>query len=313
MQKQAINLENNWIAHIWVDGTYHQLGDDGDENYTDYVDHPIIYISTSKDNGNTWFDPIELTDIFSPKFDFSDQITVYPYVCDQIIDLGNDWGQINMYYLDDHRFGSSVHGAATNKSGDITYCSVKIRFSDFLADANGPYEAFEDERIQFEGSAEGGDPPYSFHWDFGNGDTLEAEDPIYTYDEPGVYEVILTVTDSAKDTATDVTTATINEVPCCFEIGIPRGFRMGLQANVEEICDESHTKVPWEFEISGGLFVIPISPLTGNTDFAAGETKALTVPLVIGIGSIQITFTIAEYCDPVTANAFIIGPFVIVS
>jgi hypothetical protein len=192
MQKQAINLENNWMAHIWVDGTYHQLGDDGDPNYEDYVKHPIIYISTSKDNGNTWFDPIELTDIFSPKFDFSDQITVYPYVCDQIIDLGNDWGQINMYYLDDHSFGSSVHGAATNKSGDITYCSIKIRFSDFFADANGPYEAFEDESIQFEGSAEGGEPPYSFHWDFGNGDTSDEEDPVYTYDEPGVYQVTLT-------------------------------------------------------------------------------------------------------------------------
>jgi hypothetical protein len=88
---------------------------------------------------------------------------------------------------------------------------------------------------------------------------------------------------------------------------------MGLKAKVTEICEESHTGVPWEFKLSGGLFLIPISPLTGNTDFAAGETKTLNVPLVIGLGSIQITFTIDEYCDPVTANAFIIGPFVIVS
>lgn len=182
-----------------------------------------------------------------------------------------------------------------------------------VADADGPYEAFEDESIQFNGSAEGGEPPYSFHWDFGNGDTSDAEDPVYTYDEPGVYQVILTVTDSAKNTATDETTATINEVPCCFEIEIPKGFGMGLKAKVTEICEESHTGVPWEFKITGGLFVIPISPLTGKTDFAAGETKDLNVLLVIGIGSIQITFIIGEYCDPVTANAFIIGPFVIVS
>jgi PKD repeat protein len=182
-----------------------------------------------------------------------------------------------------------------------------------VADADGPYEAFESESIQFEGSAEGGEPPYSFHWDFGNGDTSDVEDPVYTYDEPGVYEVILTVTDDAQNTADDNATATINEKPCCFEVLIPPGFNFGLNAEVTEICDESHMGVPWEFEISGGLFVIPISPLTGTADFAAGETKTIKVPLVIGIGSIQITFTIGEYCDPTIVNAFIIGPFVIVS
>ena len=217
-----------------------------------------------------------------------------------------------MYYLDDHKFGSSVHAPSTNASGDITYCSVNIKFSDFFADADGPYEAFEEEPIQFQGSAEGGVPPYSFHWDFGNGDTSDEEDPVYAYDEPGEYQVILTVTDSAKDTAMDETTATINEIPCCFEVLIPPGFGIGLKAEVTEICDESHTGVPWKFETTGGLFVIPISPLTGTTDFAAGETKTLTAPLVIGLGNIQIKFTIGEHCDPTTVNALIIGPFVIV-
>ena len=46
--------------------------------------HPDNYVvlSRSFDNGNTWSEPIELTDIFSEEFDFSEQITVYPYVCD---------------------------------------------------------------------------------------------------------------------------------------------------------------------------------------------------------------------------------------
>jgi hypothetical protein len=129
MQKQAINLEKNWLAQIWVDGTYHQLGVDGDPNYLEYENHPLIYISISIDNGSTWFDPIILTDIFSDKFDFSDQITVYPYVCDQIIDIGDDWGQIFMYYMDDTEFGSKVHGTGVNGSGNINYTSIKIKFS----------------------------------------------------------------------------------------------------------------------------------------------------------------------------------------
>jgi len=180
-----------------------------------------------------------------------------------------------------------------------------------IADADGPYEADEGEPIQFEGSATGGVLPYSFHWAFGNGDTSEEEDPIYTYDDPGVYQVLLTVTDNASSTDDDDTTATINEKPCCFEVEILPGFGIGLKAEVTEICNESHTGVPWEFNITGGIIVIPISPLTGTEDFTAGETKIIKALLVLGIGSIQITFTIDD-CDPREVNAFIIGPFVIV-
>ncbi|MCK4365908.1 MAG: PKD domain-containing protein, partial [Thermoplasmatales archaeon] len=212
---------------------------------------------------------------------------------------------------------NSFEGTIYNMLGGINAWKVAgypiVGGEPLIADADGPYEAFEDEPIQFEGSADGGEPPYSFHWDFGNGDTLDEEDPVYAYDEPGVYEVILTVTDDAENTDDDDTTATINEMPCCFEVLIPPGFGIGLKAEVTEICEESHTGVPWEFKITGGLIVIPISPLTGTADFAAGETKTIKVPLVIGLGSIQITFTIGEYCDPTIVNARIIGPFVIVS
>ena len=128
-QKQAANLENGWMAHMWVDGTYAQLADDDEPGYEEYLKHPIIYIATSNDNGNTWSEPIKLTDINNDLFDFSEQITVYPYFCDTILDIGDDWGQIDMYYFDDNQFGSSQHSSAMDKSGQITYCSIKIDFS----------------------------------------------------------------------------------------------------------------------------------------------------------------------------------------
>ena len=213
--------------------------------------------------------------------------------------------------LVDNNFEGTIYNML---GGIIAWKAAGYPTTILIADADGPYETFEDEPIQFQGSAEGGEPPYSFHWDFGNGDTSNEEDPVYAYyDEPGVYEVILTVTDNAAATDDNDTTATINEKPCCFEVLIPPGFGIGLKAEVTEICEESHTGVPWEFKITGGLIVIPISPLTGTADFAAGETKTIKVPLVIGLGNIQITFTIGEYCDPTIVNARIIGPFVIVS
>ncbi|MCK4338695.1 MAG: T9SS type A sorting domain-containing protein, partial [Candidatus Cloacimonetes bacterium] len=108
------------------DGTYHQMAVDEVPGYEDYLEHPIIFISVSLDNGETWSEPIELTDIYSTLFDFFDQITAYPYVCDHIVDLGDDWWQIYIYYLDDNSFGSFIHGSGQNNGGQITYCSIKI-------------------------------------------------------------------------------------------------------------------------------------------------------------------------------------------
>ncbi|MCK4358176.1 MAG: T9SS type A sorting domain-containing protein, partial [Candidatus Cloacimonetes bacterium] len=130
-QKQAVHLENNWIVQVWTDGTYQMFAEDGDTTYQDYLEHPIIFVSATKDNGVHWTEPIELTDIYSVVFpDFSDQITVYPYICDQIVDLGDGWGQVYMYYFDDYPdFGIPPY----NPGGQILYCSFKIHFDDIMA------------------------------------------------------------------------------------------------------------------------------------------------------------------------------------
>ncbi|MCK4359853.1 MAG: T9SS type A sorting domain-containing protein [Candidatus Cloacimonetes bacterium] len=129
-QKQAINLENNWLLQMWADGTYHQMALDNVPGYAPYLEHPIIFISVSSDNGRTWSEPIELTDIYYPGYDFSDEITVFPYVCDQIVDLGDDWGQVYMYYMDDNSFGSYAGSSPSgeNNGGQINYSCLKIKF-----------------------------------------------------------------------------------------------------------------------------------------------------------------------------------------
>nr|MBC8526428.1 T9SS type A sorting domain-containing protein [Candidatus Cloacimonadota bacterium] len=135
-QKNAINFENGWMLQMWADGTYFQLALDEIPEYLPYLEHPIIFISVSSDNGNTWSEPIELTDIFDENGEptqFYEQITCYPYVCDQIIDLGNDWGQVTLYYLDDNTFGS-----LDDDGGQIVYCSIKIDFSGEAIEPDSP-------------------------------------------------------------------------------------------------------------------------------------------------------------------------------
>ncbi|MBC8527622.1 MAG: T9SS type A sorting domain-containing protein [Candidatus Cloacimonetes bacterium] len=131
--KNAINCENEWIVQAWADGTYHMLGEDGVPQYQDYIEHPILFMSCSNDNGEHWTEPIEITDIYTPPFD--EQITVYPYICDQIVDLEDGWGQVYMYYLDDNEYGPSFCPGIPpmDISGQITYCSFRINFADIMA------------------------------------------------------------------------------------------------------------------------------------------------------------------------------------
>jgi hypothetical protein len=134
IQHQAVNKENHWMVQVWANGTEMLKAENQDLEYPDptdlnYLGHPIIYIAASNDNGQTWSDPIELTDIYSDEFDFSDQITVYPYIAPQIVDLGDDWGQIFMYYFDDNDYGNDHTPGSPPTGGTITYMSIKIDFS----------------------------------------------------------------------------------------------------------------------------------------------------------------------------------------
>lgn len=220
------------------------------------------------------------------------------------------------YSLDDYDWENIYIGVHCN-SVDAWFLMVDdfsvtgALYPPLEVDADGPYEAFEGESIQFQGSATGGLEPYTFQWDFGDGFTSDEQNPEHTYDDIGTYDVTFTVTDSAANVADDDTTATINEIPCWYDVTIPTGFSLGLKATVTETAGEAHTGDPWKFTITGGI-VIPISKLAGTADFAAGETKDIKAPLLLGIGNIEISFVITTKCEPTVANAFVLGPFVIV-
>jgi|GEM_PF-2985981 len=75
--------------------------------------------------------------------------------------------------------------------------------------ANGPYGGYKDDTVEFIGDAVGGTEPYSWHWEFGDGDSSMVQSPDHIYQIPGEYTVILTVTDDSSYSDKDTTTATI--------------------------------------------------------------------------------------------------------
>ncbi|MBS3742542.1 MAG: T9SS type A sorting domain-containing protein, partial [Candidatus Cloacimonetes bacterium] len=128
--KIAANNQNDWMVNIWEDGTYHYLNQQGFPGFSAYDEHPLLFMSASNDNGETWSAPIKLTDINNPDYDFSDEITVFPAVCRRIKNLGDGWGLVTLAYFDDNSFGSYVQGQGDNTGGTIKYMQVKINFAD---------------------------------------------------------------------------------------------------------------------------------------------------------------------------------------
>ncbi|MDG6219147.1 MAG: PKD domain-containing protein, partial [Candidatus Thermoplasmatota archaeon] len=83
------------------------------------------------------------------------------------------------------------------------------QYPPLLVNANGPYEATISEDIQFNGSVEGGTPPFDYHWDFRDGNHSEQLNPIHRYSTVGNYSIIFAVTDSRNITAEDTASASV--------------------------------------------------------------------------------------------------------
>ncbi len=177
-----------------------------------------------------------------------------------------------------------------------------------IADASGPYESLVGEGIQFNGSVSGGTSPYTWHWNFGDGNTSDEEDPVYVYDEADNYTVTLTVTDAIQNTDDDVTWATITEESGpIFEIEIVGGI--GVNVFINNVGEANATNVSWSISIDGKLIILG-GETNGTIDIPAGEEVTISSGLVLGFGKAEITVIVDE--EKATADAFVLLFFVII-
>ncbi|MFW6040953.1 MAG: PKD domain-containing protein [Thermoplasmatota archaeon] len=118
------------------------------------------------------------------------------------------------------------HGASDSYT---EYISVK----NIPPNANftfSPEEGSVDENIIFEDLSTDQDGEIvNWTWDFGDGTKVYGKNPVHTYDEPGEYEVTLTITDNEGDTSTHIKRININSsiLPHLF-LGLP--LAIGLLA-----------------------------------------------------------------------------------
>jgi len=97
----------------------------------------------------------------------------------------------------------------TSQSSASAISETDFTILGFDVDAHGPYYGSPGQMIQFTGTAENGNPPYDFSWDFGDGNTSNQQNPTHSYSNEGNYTVVLSVTDADDLTITDTTWALI--------------------------------------------------------------------------------------------------------
>src|SRR5262249_37626054 len=84
----------------------------------------------------------------------------------------------------------------------------------------------------FSGSASGGTPPLSYHWDFGDGSSADGSlTPWHVYTSHGAYTTTLTVTDAHGLTGSSSLTATVNDVAPTVNVTGPSSAAAGSPVN----------------------------------------------------------------------------------
>jgi PKD repeat protein len=148
----------------------------------------------------------------------------------------------------------------------------------------------------------GGRAPYTYLWDFGDGQQSGLQDTIHTYTETGTYTVQLTVTDSVGNSITETTTVEIDDVET-NEVEI-LNIKGGL--GISSTIKAGDSLVAWTIDVSGRVFLGG----HGSGTIPAGASETVRLPFTFGFGNVDITVTANSVSEQ--KSAFMLGPFVFI-
>ena len=101
-----------------------------------------------------------------------------------------------------------------SKETQTTYSPyLEIQYTiPLIISTTGPYQCYTNENINMNGTILcGGTPPYTYHWDFGDGTQASYRNTTHTYTTAGCYTITASVQDSSGKTTSTTTAAIIQE------------------------------------------------------------------------------------------------------
>jgi YVTN family beta-propeller protein len=164
-----------------------------------------------------------------------------------------------------------------------------------IADAGGPYSAEVGQQISFDGSSSydpDGDP-LAYTWSFGDGSIGSGASPSHAYGASGTYQVKLTVSDGRGGTATDATTASIQQ---CLPPTV------GFSSNPAAIRQGESCTLIWTSENAASVSIdngIGIVGSSGTITVQPQATTTYTITATGRCGTVTESVTVIVHSPPV--------------
>jgi outer membrane protein assembly factor BamB len=146
----------------------------------------------TSDDGTIYFGTSSGGHFISLNPDGTEQWRAYIGKCESAPAIGED--------------GTIYIGAMDNNSDGYLYAFGR---GPLKAEANGPYNGYAYVPLQLTGTIFGGIPPYTHHWDFGDGQTSDKQNPTHDYTTIGNYTATFTVLDSEGNSSNDTANVSI--------------------------------------------------------------------------------------------------------
>lgn len=227
---------------------------------------------------------------------------------EETVDLSSYGAQDNI------RIGFQYNGSdgAQLNVDDICVYGKKI-INPLTVHAGGPYIGYIGEPIYFYGNVTGGESPYEWLWDFGDGNQSSKKNPTHIYNTIGNYSVTLKVTDVFQISDSDTTFAQIYNMSKAPELIIKNISGVyGLHATIINKGSVDATNIHWQIRMNN-RFLNHIT--TGNISCIKKKCyQQINSNLFKGFGLITINILVeADNMGRISkqCSAIIIGNFVL--
>jgi parallel beta-helix repeat protein len=142
-------------------------------------------------------------------------------------------------------------------------------------DVGGPYSGLVDEDICFHGTINGGDPPFTWYWDFGDGTGSQLQNASHQFSTAGTYTLTLSIFNNTNECVSDSTTVIIKENVAANTSGPYHGY-IGESVQFNGSVTGGFPDYTWLWDFGDGITSTENNP-RHRYDFPGMYTVYLTV------------------------------------